>query len=214
MFKTLAIIIFFGVASVFAATQHFAHFTRMTHGTPHIQDQEQDQAQAYNQADVGVVVATGGAGRISAGLSIIKTYPEAKMLISGTGEGVEKSDLIRLIATTGQFDENRLQALMTCCVELDRMAVNTRGNAVESLKWAMKNDIATLIVVTSDFHMPRTMAEFTEVNDDRILIAHAVPTPWLKLDDKGRSQWWHSTDRMMLIGFEMVKYYTSAIRRI
>ena len=48
---------------------------------------------------------------------------------------------------------------MTCCVDLDYSAINTEGNAIETKRWAHRRGIRSLIVVTSNYHMPRAMAE-------------------------------------------------------
>src|SRR5664280_94201 len=43
----------------------------------------------------------------------------------------------------------------TCCIDLDRSALNTFGNALETKRWAREHNFNSLIVVTSNWHMPR-----------------------------------------------------------
>ena len=51
------------------------------------------------------------------------------------------------------------QRWFSCCVDLDHSAINTIGNAVETRRWVMARGFQSLIVVTSNFHMPRALAE-------------------------------------------------------
>ena len=141
----------------------------------------------------------------------------ARMLISGVGAGVRMVDINRLIAAGGAFDQTRLDQTLACCVDLGYRAVNTKGNAAEALTWAETHQFNHIIVVTSDVHLPRAMVEFNHYFTNIPLTPHAVPTPWLYLNEDGASGWWHSGRRIITIGVEMVKYYarkTPVIRLI
>lgn len=214
----IARVVFMGIvlaASALAATQHYAHMIRMnglmTTATLALHDH-------------GVVVATGGAGRISAGLDLMRDGGAQRMLISGTGSGVRKDDITRLITASGGFDAPQLEQVMACCVDLGPAATNTRGNAAESKLWAERHGLDRLVVVTSDYHLPRTMMVFEDVLPNRELIPHGVATPWLKLSSNGESGngesgsggsgWWQSPRRIGIISLEMVKFYASRLALI
>ena len=49
--------------------------------------------------------------------------------------------------------------LFNCCVDLGYEALDTVGNADETRTWARSNGYTRLIVVTSRYHMPRSLAE-------------------------------------------------------
>ena len=61
--------------------------------------------------------------------------------------------------------------MFTCCIDLDRSALNTFGNALETRRWAREHNFNSLIVVTSNWHMPRAMAELTHQLPDVTLIS-------------------------------------------
>ena len=66
------------------------------------------------------------------------------------------------------------QSLLDCCVDLDRSAVNTLSNAAETRRWAQERGFRSLIVVTSNYHMPRAIAELSHAMPDVELIPFAV----------------------------------------
>jgi uncharacterized SAM-binding protein YcdF (DUF218 family) len=99
----------------------------------------------------GIVVLTGSAGRISAGLDLLKQRPAAKMLITGVGDGTARSELAEAFSVDA--------ALFDCCVELDRRAKDTVGNAEETARWVIRNGLDSIVVVTAASHLPRSMVE-------------------------------------------------------
>ncbi len=77
---------------------------------------------------------------------------------------------------------------MTCCVDLDRTAVNTTTNATETRRWVRERGFKSLIVVTSNYHMPRAMAELSHQLPDISLIAFPV------VSDRLKSGWAEGSD--------------------
>ena len=51
----------------------------------------------------------------------------------------------------------------------------TRSNAAETRRWARERGFKSLIVVTSNYHMPRAIAEMSHAMPDVTLIPFAVP---------------------------------------
>lgn len=200
MLTRISILVLGIAASILVATQHFAHAIRINAPTV---------SEAPAEGRTGIVVATGGAGRIAAGIALMRRDIGTRMLISGTGEGVKKSDIIRLVST--ESSAGQINQLMNCCVDLGPMATNTSGNAEEAGRWAKANHIDHLIVVTSDYHLPRAMIAFNRQLDDVTLLPHAVPTSWLALTKEGRSGWWTSARRAGIIASEMIKYYARTL---
>jgi uncharacterized SAM-binding protein YcdF (DUF218 family) len=116
----------------------------------------------------GIVVVTGGALRITDAIELLSAGRGKRLLISGVHPATTSREIARLMPEYG--------ALIACCVDLDHSAVNTVGNAVETQHWAKAHGFQSLIVVTSNYHMPRTMAELAWHLPDVELIPFPVVT--------------------------------------
>ena len=192
------------IALFITMVQQFAHAVRHISDAPATIDKDQRSA-------TGIVIATGSEGRLEAGLTLILGENADRLLISGTGAGVTKPDILRVANENGQLDEARLKQVIECCVDLDPAASNTQGNAIQSKQWADQHQLSQIILVTSDFHMPRAFQMFRAAMPDRTIIAHHVETPWLVPDQFGALRWWQSMRRVQIISREMVKYYAHRI---
>jgi uncharacterized SAM-binding protein YcdF (DUF218 family) len=100
----------------------------------------------------GIVVLTGGPERIPDGLLWLERGQGERLLISGVATQVKVEKLAE--HTPG------LRRWLTCCVDVGRDALNTVGNAQEARRWARQRGYRSLLVVTSSYHMPRTLVEF------------------------------------------------------
>ena len=115
-----------------------------------------------------IVVATGGSNRILEGINIFNKYEKMKMLITGVGEGITKSDIAKAISAN-----NEQIKFLDCCVDLGNSALNTRGNAKEAYLWLTKNNSKNSFLVTANYHMPRLINEFNKV--DPKLVLNTIP---------------------------------------
>jgi len=114
----------------------------------------------------GIVVLTGAELRIAEGARLLNEARGQRLLISGVNPRVSRADLIRI---------TRLPAeRLDCCVDVGRKAADTIGNATESRDWAKEHGYRSLILVTSSYHMPRSLIEFARVMPDVEIIPHAV----------------------------------------
>ena len=195
-------VVFF--ALFIAMVQQFANAVRHSSEAPATIDQGQ-------KSNTGIVIATGSEGRLDAGLTLMLEDIAERLLISGTGAGVKKPDILRVVNPSKRFDETRLKQVIDCCVDLDPAASNTWGNAIQSEQWAERRQLDQIILVTSDFHMPRAIKMFRAAMPNRKIIAHRVETPWLVPNQYGALKWWQSTRRVQIISREMVKYYANQI---
>ena len=148
-----------------------------------------------------IVILTGGSNRIRDGLKIIKNLENSaiintKLLISGTGKGFTLSNVKKLLPKSESLD-----IFLKCCIELDNKSQNTHSNAIETLKWAKKNNIKTFILITSNYHMPRASLEFKARMPNFEIITHPI-TP--KKHDI--SNWMHSFETFSLIFIEYSKF--------
>ncbi len=147
----------------------------------------------------GIVVLTGGSSRVSDAMELLASGYGRRLLISGVHPTSTASDISRTLP------EN--QSFMTCCVDLDRSAVSTRGNAAETRRWVHERGFKSLIVVTSNYHMPRALVEFSHAMPEITLIPFAV------VGDKWREEpWWTSPATLRLLLSEYVKYIAAEVR--
>jgi uncharacterized SAM-binding protein YcdF (DUF218 family) len=128
----------------------------------------------------GIVVLTGGPGRVATGVSLLEAERGERLLISGVNPGSPVSDIASAAGAS--------EALFACCVDVGPTAADTEGNAIETAQWAAARGYDRLIVVTSDYHMPRALLELQAAMPDTRLVAHAVPAPapWRNPDEARR----------------------------
>lgn len=147
----------------------------------------------------GIVVLTGGAARIPDAMELLAARRGKRLLITGVHRSTSAAEIARL---TPIYDRQ-----FSCCVDLDRSALNTLGNAIETRRWARERRFTTLIVVTSNWHMPRAMIELAHQMPDARLIAYPVITEKLKAES-----WWTSGAVLRLYLAEYLKYAFAAMR--
>ena len=165
----------------------------------------EDAAGAEPPADPraeGIVVLTGGTARIDGALQLLAEGRASRLLISGVNPMVTREAL----ATTV---DKGLRRVLDCCVDLGRLAQDTIGNAVETREWADRQRFTSLIVVTSDYHMRRSMAELAYAMPDKRLIAFPVTNPDLHL-----ARWWRDPAAFGLLVREYGKYLAAVTRRL
>jgi uncharacterized SAM-binding protein YcdF (DUF218 family) len=153
---------------------------------------------APGRAD-GIVVLTGGASRISDAIELLASGHGKRLLITGVHPSAGPKEIARHVPEHRQF--------FTCCVDFDRSALNTLGNATEARRWARDRDFHSLIVVTSAYHMPRAMAELGHQLPEVKLIPFPVVTQ--KMRDE---QWWSSPATTKLLISEYAKFILAMVR--
>ncbi len=101
----------------------------------------------------GIVVLTGGTGRMFQGGQLLLDGQAERLLATGVSKSVSAKDLLDLLGVSEQ--------LLTCCVDIDTAAEDTVGNARETAIWAAALGYEHIILVTSDYHMARAKLEIT-----------------------------------------------------
>jgi len=148
----------------------------------------------------GIVVLTGASDeRISAGLSLLAEGKGRRMLVSGVNQQVQREELRQV--------QGAPRRLYECCVDLGYDAQNTPGNAKEIADWARAKGFRKLIVVTSDYHMPRAALEIRATFPEGELFRYPVATPLL--DNK---KWWEDQRTSRLVIGEYMKYLVTFVR--
>lgn len=147
----------------------------------------------------GIVVFTGGSSRVADAMELLAAGYGKRLLISGVHPTNDVNDISRTLPDNHKF--------LKCCVDLDRSAINTRSNAAETRRWARERGFRSLIVVTSNYHMPRAILELSHAMPDVALISFAV------VGDKWREEpWWTSGATLRLLLSEYVKYVAAELR--
>jgi uncharacterized SAM-binding protein YcdF (DUF218 family) len=150
------------------------------------------------QAD-GIVVLTGGSSRVSDAMDLLAAGYGKRLLISGVHPTNDANDISRSLPES--------KPLINCCVDLDHSAINTRSNAAQTRRWAHERGFRSLIVVTSNYHMPRAIVELSHAMPDIDLIPYAV------VGEKWRDEpWWTSGPTVRLLLSEYAKYVAAELR--
>ena len=117
----------------------------------------------------GVIVVTGGAGRIDRGIDALRKGWAGKMLVAGVDREVRPREFQAQYKVSG--------ALMECCITLGFESVDTRSNAQEAAQWVAGNKVRSIRLVTTDWHMRRTAFELGRMMPASItIIEDAVPS--------------------------------------
>ena len=147
----------------------------------------------------GIVALTGAAARIPDAIELLATNRGKRLLITGVHRATSSKEIARLTPLYTKY--------FTCCIDLDRTALNTLGNALETRRWAREHNFNSLIVVTSNWHMPRAMAELEHQLPDVTL------TPYPVISEKVKSEpWWTSVDTARFLLAEYLKYILAIAR--
>lgn len=117
----------------------------------------------------GIVVLTGDRGRIASGLEALERKEGKRLLISGVNAALDEQTILSAIGSRPEFAE--------CCIDLGRQAIDTQSNAVEALSWASDRSFTSLMFITNDYHMPRSMLEIERHTHNKGLrvVFRAVP---------------------------------------
>jgi uncharacterized SAM-binding protein YcdF (DUF218 family) len=157
-----------------------------------------EDTQLQSKAD-GIVVLTGAASRIPDAIELLAAERGKRLLITGVHRATSASEIARLTPLYSKY--------FNCCIDLDKSALNTFGNALETRRWAREHNFNSLIIVTSNWHMPRAMAEVAHQLPDAALIAYPV------MSEKVKSEpWWQSLDTARFLFAEYLKYLFALTR--
>jgi uncharacterized SAM-binding protein YcdF (DUF218 family) len=141
-----------------------------------------------------VAVLTGASTeRIKVAVRLLEEGKGKRLLVSGVNTEVTREDLQ---AVTGAW-----KPIYQCCVDLGFEAADTKGNAQEIAAWAEKHSFRQVIVVTADYHMPRSMLELRGEMPGAKLIPYPVKTDAM---DAGR--WWQDQTQVRRMTLEYCKY--------
>ncbi|HEU4661446.1 MAG TPA: YdcF family protein [Pseudolabrys sp.] len=157
-----------------------------------------EEVQLDGSAD-GIVVLTGAATRIPDAMELLADGRGRRLLITGVHHSTSAREIARLTPLYTR--------LFACCVDLDRSALNTFGNAIETKRWAKEHHFKSVIVVTSNWHMPRAMVELEHQSPELKLIPFPVVSKNIKTNP-----WWSNATTARLVLSEYLKYLFAIVR--
>ena len=128
--------------------------------------------QSYKNTDLnekeieGIVVLTGDKFRILEGLKILNSEIGYKLLISGVNKEIPIEEIKKEFPKFNQ--------LFNCCVELESISTNTFENVREIFFWKKNNNIKNILLITSDYHLPRVELEVNRLLLDKETFYYGV----------------------------------------
>jgi len=146
-----------------------------------------------------VVVLTGGAGRLRAGVDLLEQKQAKKLFVSGVYRGVDVQQILRLL--------RRQKGELDCCMVLGHTADDTRGNAQETARWMREQKFTSLRLVTSNYHMRRSLLEFRRAMPGLRIVPHPTFQPGFKAHG-----WWNWPGTLQLVVTEYTKYLVALMR--
>jgi len=147
----------------------------------------------------GMVALTGGAERIADAIDLLAAGRADRLLITGVNQATTGAAIARL---TPQF-----RPLFSCCIDLGYEALDTVGNAAETRQWVRMHGMRSVIIVTSNYHMPRALVE----------IGKALPgvelVPYPVVSDRQRAgPLWADATMLRIVALEYLKYVAALAR--
>lgn len=178
--------IFVGAAGMILFAATIAHYTPVrTIGKP---------------ADA-IVVLTGGEHRVREAIHLFSQGKARRLLISGVNRATSREDLKRKAGID--------PLLFECCIDVGYEALDTIGNADEARAWVETWGFKRLIVVTSNYHMPRSLTEFSRAMPG----VELVPYPVVARNYRAET-WWLYPGTVRIVVSEYVKFLPSIARLI
>ncbi|MAJ24131.1 MAG: hypothetical protein CMP36_01325 [Rickettsiales bacterium] len=129
------VILYFLVLNIFLILVGFVYFYKKI----------EYKETSFIESTDGIAVLTGGKGRIKQGLDLINLYKNKKLIISGVHKKVSMGTII----------PNRLTNKNN--ITLDKVSESTFENVLVISEWIKENNLINITIITSYYHMPRTM---------------------------------------------------------
>jgi len=125
-----------------------------------------------------IVALTGGYQRIDIAVKLLGDGVGERLLISGVHPSTTGNQ-IRLLTRSSA-------GLFECCVDIGHDALDTAGNAQETARWIKMHGFRQVILVTNNYHMPRSLAELRRADSHTEFIPYPVENG-MTLEDIGRN---------------------------
>jgi uncharacterized SAM-binding protein YcdF (DUF218 family) len=142
----------------------------------------------------GIVVFTGGEARLQEALSLFERHKAKYLLVSGVNPESTFKDKIAKMPLKNQITIG--------------YASDTIENAKETATWARANHLKSLRLITSNYHVPRSLFELRRLLPQVQIFSHAVVgESFLK------PKWWLDPPTLILVIQEYNKFLFALLRR-
>jgi uncharacterized SAM-binding protein YcdF (DUF218 family) len=122
-----------------------------------------------------IIVLTGDKHRIETGLELLKANPSKRLFITGVDSKIRKvASVIKIFSSISRELQNK--------VEFGQMATCTFENASEVKEWTESNDIHSITLVTSNYHMPRSLLLFKDAMPSLAIENYPISSREITLD--------------------------------
>ena len=109
-----------------------------------------------------IVVLTGGYQRIDQAIELLRKGMGRRLLISGVHPTTTPAQIRKVTQSSPDLFE--------CCVDVGYEAMDTIGNANETSRWIHDRGYSSVLVVTSNYHMPRSLMELRRIDPSTTFI--------------------------------------------
>jgi len=134
-------------------------------------NKQPNKINAYRDID-GIIVFTGGENRVQSGIDLISNNIGKRLFISGVNPDTNIFDISEQILSD--------KDLLICCIDLGKRAHNTIENAIESIDWIKNNNYKNIIIVTSNYHMKRSLFILRNFDSRINFVPHNVQSKFLQ----------------------------------
>lgn len=154
--------------------------------------------QNINQQKTDAIIAlTGGRNRIVEAVKLLEQGKADRLFISGVGKDISLQNIQQT---------QRLSIPPQRPIDIGHKASNTVENAQETGEWVRQNNIKSIRLVTSNYHVARSLLEFREQNPQLEIVVHPVYSEMIE------KKWWTSWQTFSLIFKEYNKFLYVYIR--
>jgi uncharacterized SAM-binding protein YcdF (DUF218 family) len=183
-----------GFAFVIIAAIIFGGFLRFADSVTTLKPPVEPRADA-------IVVLTGGYQRIDQAVELLQKGAGKRLLISGVHPTTTSAQIRKMTQATPE--------LFSCCVDIGYDALDTIGNAEEASNWIHAKGYKSVLIVTNNYHMPRSLAELAYVDPETQFIPYPVVNTDLKT-----SNWFTDPNAMRVMLAEYGKVLLAGARNL
>ena len=140
-----------------------------------------------------IVVLTGGRGRISKAIELYKEGKAGVLYVSGANQKASSTTIL---------GSELKQAEQLGLAIIERKSKDTLENATETLNFIHQKNIKSVILVTSNYHLKRSLYVFKRILPEDVEIL-GYPVESLKINE---SNWWKTSIGVELTVGEYIKY--------
>jgi uncharacterized SAM-binding protein YcdF (DUF218 family) len=140
-----------------------------------------------------IIVLTGPGGRLEPAYALLQKGLANRMFVTGVYRKLSKPDVLKLLGDPPPE--------LAAKIELGYRALDTRGNAGETAAWFNSQNLKSMRLVTSSYHMRRSVLLFRRALPDARIVVHPVPRRGLEASD-----WWSHIDGVKDLSRELAKF--------